>query len=306
MILDGRQFSEELFDSIDNCKNTFSAFSAFIKLRALKDNRFSENLAERDVLVVARWQKHDLLCGASDLGVYQFCKEQGWRFGIDLNLHGKLFLVDNNIFLGSANLTQRGFHLGLIGNHEFGTKMLADRADLSKIENFVNSEVALMDDKLFKLIEKEIGDAEEEKIDIFSTSWSDTIIEIVKKPVEYLWVQELVFSTPNELLSPDFNDEKTIHDYELLGLDIDFVQVDSLKRAFKRLRVYKWITSVLSNGCLSFGGVSARLHLAILDDPKPYRVDIKSYNKIIFEWAEFIDDVFEITRPNYSQVLRLR
>ena len=103
-----------------------------------------------------------------------------------------------------------------------------------------------------------------------------------------------------------FRYEKSVHDFELLGLNLDDINEESLKRAFKRLRLYRWIRTILEEDSLSFGGVTARLHSAILDDPKPYRIDIKTYNRTLFQWAEFMDDDFEVSRPNYSQVLSLK
>jgi hypothetical protein len=307
MLLDSTQFSEQLFNSVSECEISFTACSAFIKNRALQDDRFTSRLSNQDVIIVARWQKHDLLSGASDLDVYELCKQNGWKFGIDLNLHGKLFVIDEkDIFLGSANLTQKGLHIGLTGNHEFGTKISAELADLNKINDFIKSEVTWMTDELFEMISNEVRQSKKDKAPISSSPWSKMIDEIVTKSVEFLWVQELVFTTPTDLLKLNLDDEKSAHDFDLLGLNLDDLQEDSLKRAFKRQRLFRWMCSILKEDSLSFGGVTARLHSAILDDPKPYRVDIKNYNQILFEWAEFLNDDFEVSQPNYSQVLSLK
>lgn len=307
MLLDSAHFSEQLFASISKCQLSFKACSAFIKAKALQDEKFTKNLENKDVVIIARWQKHDLLSGASDLEVYELCKENNWRFGIDLNLHGKLFVIDNqDIFLGSANLTQKGLHIGLTGNHEFGTKISADQADLKKIDSFIQSEVTWMTDDLFALISDEIQKSRKDKEPISSSLWSKMIDEAVNKPVEFLWVQELAFSTPSEILTLNLDDEKAAHDFDLLGLNLDDLREETLKRAFKRLRLYRWMCTILKEESLSFGGVSARLHSAILDDPKPYRVDIKNYNQILFEWAEFLSEDFDVSQPNYSQVLSLK
>ncbi|UHQ53731.1 phospholipase D family protein [Microbulbifer sp. YPW16] len=307
MLLDSSQFAEQLFKSISSCHKSFKVCSAFIKLMALHDDRFTAKLNDKDVEVIARWQKHDLLSGASDLDVYALCKRYGWKFGIDLNLHGKIFLIDDtDIFLGSANLTQKGLHIGLAGNHEFGTKISAEQADLKKISEFINSEVTWMTDELYEMISNEVQRSKKDKTPVTSVHWSRAIDEIVQKPVKFLWVRELLFTTPSDLLTLNLDDEKCAHDFELLGLNIDDICKDSLRRAFKRQRLYRWMHSIVRDDSLSFGAVSARLHAAILDDPKPYRIDIKTYNRILFEWAEFLDSDFEVCQPNYSQVLSLK
>ena len=307
MILDGKGFSAQFLDSVVNCKKSLKVLSAFIKIKALESEYFSKNLVDKEVVIVARWQKHDLIAGASDLEAYEFCKRNGWRFGIDLNLHGKLFVIDEKeIFLGSANLTQRGLHIGLIGNNEFGTKFPAEKTDLNKIESFIQSEVTWVDDELFELLSSEVQTAKIKNTPVDNSTWSKSIEEHVNKAVEYLWVQELVFLTPNELLRVDLNDDRSLHDLDLLGLNFDDITEETLKRAFKRTRLYRWLASILSQDNLRFGGVTAKLHSAILDDPKPYRVDIKNYNQIIFKWAEFLDEDFCVFQPNHTQVLSLK
>jgi hypothetical protein len=307
LLLDGVEFSNQLFRSIKLTNEKLIVCSAFVKLKALQDTVFTKTLIDKEVVVVARWQKYDLIAGASDLEVYELCKKYGWKFGVDLNLHGKFFVIDEKeIFLGSANLTQRGLHIGLTGNNEFGTKIPAEKADLNKINNFIESEVTWMNDELFEILSNEVQVSKKQKNTIQDRSWSKSIDSYVNKAVEFLWVQELVFLSPEELLRIDLSDERSLHDLNLLGLNFEDITEVTLKRAFKRTRLYRWLTSILSQDNLRFGGVTAKLHSAILDDPKPYRVDIKNYNQIIFKWAEFLDEDFCVFQPNHTQVLSLK
>lgn len=306
MILDNANFSKKLFSSIENCQSSFLCCSAFIKTKALQYERFGEELADKDVTIISRWQKNDLICGASDLSTYEYCKEKGWNFGIDLNLHGKFFIIDREeIYLGSANLTQKGLHIGLTGNNEFGTKIPASQADLEKIDAFINSEVTWMNDSLYKLISEEVY-ASKEKQNHDSSGWPQSIFRLINKPVCYLWVQELVFATPVKLLQADLSNEKVLHDFELLGLPPELINESSLKSAFQKTKLFRWLYSVLEQKSLSFGGITALLHSAILDDPKPYRINVKTSVQLIFKWAEFMDDSFLVTQPNHSQVLTLK
>lgn len=307
MILEGSEFSQALFNSISECQKSVTLCSAFIKEKALSDKRFVDKLKGKNVVVVARWQKHDILFGASDLNVYELCKKHGWQFGVDLCLHAKLFLIDDKeIFLGSANLTSRGLHLGLIGNHEFGTKISAEHADLSKVNRFIDSEVIWMNDDLFEMISEEIAQSKHDKVLFSNESWSFSIKNILHKPVQFLWVQELVFSSPWDLLNIDLNNSSMAHDFELLELNIDGIDEHSIRRNFRRSRLYQWLISVLTYDGVSFGGLTSMLHNSILDDPKPYRLDIKRYNKVIFDWAKFLGDEFEIKKPNHSEILVIK
>jgi len=306
MLYLSKEFAKELTDSINSSTQSIVVCSAYIKSKALLSLLASVK-SDVKLKVVTRWCKGDLIFGASDLEVYEICAEKGWAFGIDLNLHGKLFLIDDaNVFLGSANLTQKGLHIGLAGNHEFGTRIPAGQADIKKINDFIDAEVTWMNDSLYDLIKSEVQKSKNKESLEMSTSWSKVIDAALNKPIEFLWVQELVFSTPSKLLRLNLDEAREAHDFDLLGLNLDDISEESLKRSFKRTRLYGWLRSLVAHESLSFGGVTARLHDAILDDPKPYRVDIKNYNQILFEWAEFVDDTFEISQPNYSQVLSLK
>ncbi len=307
MLLNSTEYTANLQEAIMSSSQSLVCLSAFVKAAALKHNMFTKGLANKELTIIARWQKHDLLASASDLEVYELCKQNGWRFGIDLNLHGKLFLIDNkDIFLGSANLTQRGLHIGLTGNNEFGTRISANEADLDKINDFINAEVTWLNDELFAAISADIQQSKKDKTSLGNATWPSAIKQKIDKPVQYLWVQELVFCGPNELLNLDLNNDNVAHDFDLLGLNIDDFNEDALIRAFKRSRLFTWLNTLLAEQSLSFGGVTAALHSAILDDPKPYRVNIKNYNKVLFEWAEFLSDTFAVKRPRHSQVISLK
>ena len=68
--------------------------------------------------IFSRWNKSDLASGASDLEVFDLCKEKKWDFKILKNLHSKLYLLNQKkIFLGSQTLS-RGFNITSSGNIE--------------------------------------------------------------------------------------------------------------------------------------------------------------------------------------------
>jgi hypothetical protein len=308
MLLDGVEFQRELFKAIESVDDSFIVFSAFIKEKALRHSSFLDCLEDKDVTVVCRWEKRDLIVGASDLEVYELCRDRGWRFGINLNLHGKLYLLDQReIFLGSANLTQKGLHIGIEGNFEFGTRISAGNTDLAKVRDFVASEVTWVDDDLYDSLREEVESQECEPQVPSTIGWSKHISDRIFKPVEYLWVNELVFSLPESLLRPNMDDKRVLHDFGMLEIDVDDLDADYLRAKFKKSRVFRWLhTRVEQEGSIHFGGITHALHNSVLDDPKPYRVDIKSYNIVLFGWAQFMDDTFVVSRPSHSQVLSLR
>ena len=61
---------------------------------------------------------------------------------------------------------------------------------------------------------------------------------------------------------------------------------------------------LLEEKSLSFGAISSRLHNAILDDPIPYRKEVKVLVANLYSWFELMPETFEVSRPRHSQVIR--
>ena len=303
MLLSSAEFSNNLIQALNNSENEVVVFSAFIKNHALE--WLLKNTKTNNISIIVRWQKHDLNCNASDIHCYEICKKRGVPFGISLDLHGKVYSVDGHIYVGSANLTSRGMALNSRHNIEFGVGFEASIADQSKISNLKN-DVLWLNDEIFEQMKSELAAANDDTT-IHRQQWSDKITQLVSQSVQQLWVHELLFSTPESLLSLDLDDAAHVHDFELLGLNIDDLTPEELKNRFGATRLCKWLKELLqSNGTVSFGKLTAELHSAIIDDPTPYRRDVKDFIAVLYSWAKFIEDDFEVSRPRHSEIMSLR
>lgn len=300
------EFTNELIGSITTSTKSIVVCSAYIKSKALKSLLDDVN-GGIDLKVVARWQKGDLVFGSSDLEVYEICRDNGWSFGIDTNLHGKVYVIDDrDIFLGSANLTQRGMSFDALGNNEFGTKIEPDKVDLDKFYNYIKSEVVWCDDELYKDLKNEVNssDKNEKQTEV---SWSKSVISSLTKPVSSLWVSELPRCSPEALLQHDVSSKDLQLDLNLLSLSPGEVSDSLLSAQVKSTRFYHWLITLLqNNGSCRFGTITKELHDALIDDPKPYRKDVKDYVQNIFSWMEFLVDDFVVDRPNHTQVARMK
>lgn len=307
MLLDSSEFSAAVQESIRNVQSTLLLASAFVKTGAF-EAVLSQLNNKVDVSIVARWQARDLVANASDLEVYKICRERGYRFGVSLNFHGKVYIFDRKeILLGSANLTSRGFSLAIDGNLEFGTQIHPRVSDLEKVDRFLEEEVIWLNDELFALIQDEFLVLKNGPLKTsVEAQWSSNLFSNLAKPVSYLWMEELLFSTPAQILNPNFNDRNVVHDIELLGLSIDKLNANEIQLAFCQSRFYKWLIHIISTaGSINFGGLSASLHNALLDDPAPYRREVKTYIEVAFSWMEGQPDIFDIQQHRITRSVRL-
>ncbi|MGS4983289.1 hypothetical protein [Pseudosulfitobacter sp. RP-4] len=105
LLLETGAFRRELADALSSAEQEVIVLSAFVKLDALK--WLIETSRTSNLKIVSRWQPADLVAGASDLECFYLCEEADIPFGISQNLHGKVYIVDSKIFIGSANLCEQ-------------------------------------------------------------------------------------------------------------------------------------------------------------------------------------------------------
>ena len=122
---------------------------------------------------------------------------------------------------------------------------------------------------------------------------------------EGMWVHDFFWT------SPESNSETVdkIHDCGILGIKSFNTSKEVLIERVLRTRCVKWLIFKLRTepeNELHFGKLTRILHDELLDDPTPYRKDIKSLLQNLLQYVEeYLPDVIEITSPNYSQKIKL-
>lgn len=302
MLLDSSEFRNDLRYALNRSDEEIIILSAFMTKSAL--HWFLQECKSKSIKVVVRWQKNDLLTGASDFDCYNICREKNLEFGISLDLHGKVYLVDEHIFVGSSNLTSKG--LGLTSNHnaEFGTGFKAGKADKEKLFSYMEN-VVWLDQKKAALIRDEL-DRSTISSSSFASGWPSEIKGMLSRENNHLWVHELPFITPDELLSFDPTISDHLQCIKLLDITEDELDLPTALNAFEESRSFKWLSNIIrKEEAISFGAVTAKLHHALLDDPKPYRKKVKILVSKLFAWFAFLED-YSVERPGYSQVIKVK
>jgi len=301
MILDENQARIAIERALETAQKTLIIFSAFVKSQAfewLVPQIIDKHLK---VKIMARWDINDLLSGVSDLSIYERCKELNWEFRVNTALHSKLYLIDSSIgYLGSNNLTGAGLGLNTNNNIEFSTEIRPNMGDLQKIDKYLNSST-LMNDELYEEIKQFVEDNKTTKERI---KWPDSIMDKLKTNTDYLWVDNFPLSNP---LQDNFSEE--FHRDEKIFANIALDDKEALKDAFMSSHVTQWIMKHLNEQeekVLFFGSLSALIHNSLLNDPKPYRKEIKDLIANFFAWVQYLDlKELIVEQPNHSQCLKL-
>ncbi len=289
-ILTTTEFSKTLRERCISSRESVKLFSAFIKRDAIE--WVSQNIGDDvDVCVMCRWRLNDILSGVSDLSVYQYCRSRGWRFGIDLNLHAKTYIFDStHVLIGSSNITNSAFGFARKSNNEIGVAITPIIEDLSKL-SMIENNAFWLDDETFSKIEACVASQENRGSDTFSAEWPNDLMVKITCPIETLWVMDLP-QMPSSLAVETIGGEQ------------------SLRSEFLNSRVYSWIVRKLKtedHTYTNFGWLTANLHDALIDDPKPFRKNVKDYVSYLFDWIErFGGNEIEIIKYNRTSSLRLK
>ena len=283
--------------------------SAFSKIEPFEKICASTSFNGPKVLI-SRWQFCDLVSGASDFGVYEVAKRFGWNFLFNQNLHAKVYLFDDIVFIGSANMTNRGLAgRPPAGNIEFCVKATENNEVLNWFDTLISSSVPVDDDLYNAILNdvlsyKEISDNRVPTRKGFSQQVNDIISKNKIQPALYL--HDLPMSTtPNELMSlHSCEDAKIVHDIKMLGLP-SMPTLDQVRKAFELSPGLTWLISVVGQE-MYYGAITEKLHDVLCDEPKPYRKEVKEYLSNLLCWAQILfPERIVIDRPQHSQRIRI-
>jgi len=290
-LLNTETFRNLLGNALENSTKSVIILSAYVKTVGV--NWLKEKIGDKKIkcIIVARWNNGDLAQGSSDLECYHLAKTNGWSFKVLQDLHAKVMLVDNDIlFIGSPNLTGRGMSLVPVSNEELGIKVKALDEDLKIINQLVDDAISV-DDKIIKELEewqKNLPKIEKPMIPKFPEIVNDSFKEKFNK----LWVNNFPWCNVEYLINnSDKKEDNIIHDLDLFGLTS--IKKDDLekelKESFLQSKIFNWLIRKLEaedNKEIYFGRLSSIIHDGLVDDPKPYRQDVKLLQANLYDYIK--------------------
>lgn len=238
-----------------------------------------------------RWCVEDLLCGISDLGVYEVCKEYGFAMFMQPALHAKFLITDRkHVLLGSANMTGRGFGFHSQSNVEAGMVTDPAAAEIRTLEGIMAQSILItpdLFDRIRTFVERNRRPSVAEK------DFPSDITSVLNDRLTGLWVRDL----PLHFYPPS------------KGGDLNSVWDLELERDFVDSKCLRWLDSLLkaSDDGVYFGELTSSLHDALLEDPTPYRTEVKKLVANLFNWCQtLLPDRYGSDTPNHSQRLYLK
>ena len=146
-ILFSAQIKKQIKLEIAKTTDDLQIISAYCKENAMQFIESSISVPLQRKRLMVRFTLDDILSGASDLSVYEYCKAYGWELYLRFDLHAKTYIFDKKrCIVGSANLTSRGIGLSHSANYEIATLAEMDNEEQSKIDRLFSNAIQVTDD----------------------------------------------------------------------------------------------------------------------------------------------------------------
>lgn len=298
-ILVSKEILNAIYSELSSAQKSVQMISAFCKLDALKNLEFHINPCVLEKKILVRFRLSDLISGATDFKILEYCLSNGWKVFIRFDLHAKTYIVDNSRgIIGSANMTASGLELKNYGNYEMASFVKVEKDDIHKIESLFENSIKVTDE-IIRIMRMQYEEAKENGKNVESSEWSDDIKNLAQPKVNTLFSYDL----------PETDRTNFSYGEKITFLDVVYDgNIENIRNAFLSSNCYKWLINVLqkNDGCLYFGELSQKLHDSIVSDPKPYRKDVKLLLSNFLSWIQKFDIVnVVVDRPNHSQRVRL-
>lgn len=296
-ILVSQKILDSIREELSRSTESFLLISAFCKLSLVQ--YFDECIVNTGVekKLVVRFRPNDIISKASDLAIYPYCKDNGWKLYFRVDLHAKTYVFDHlRCIVGSANATSSGMSIGGSGNYEMATACELSDKDVKDLDLLLRGAVE-MNDEIYNLMLSSIENC----------TVSNTVIASWPEEITKMYVPDYSL-----LFTEDF--PPCQHPAEASAEDLIFLNLfpgasfTEIKNAFQRCKCFQWILSLVMNSDsqeMYFGEITVTLHEILLNDPKPYRKDVKQLLSNLLSWIDDIAiDNLRVDRPNHSQRVR--
>jgi hypothetical protein len=307
-------------------KSKITIFCPYIKASKLREIIDDCNMKCEQMVV--RWEPRDLASGASDIEIYEICKEYGITLYMNSRIHLKLFTNDyEDAFLGSANLSERAYSDD-INNCNYEVNVRLDRLNVDDklyLEKIIQSSI-LVDDFLYQNIKAQISENstinEKDSFDLPNSSTNESDFFINKLPMTES--PELLWQFYSEQLNlTNLEENCYVHDLVLYkiepGIEFENIFYEILAERFFGLTFIKTFLlevdeakrtdkySNIRNG-LQFGAVRKWFSEKTTTVPSPRPFKLTRNVQILYKWIEKLSNgEYEVSVPGrHSQVITKR
>lgn len=256
----------------------YSAFATKIAVTWIND------IYNQPCRLLLRGRVDDFISGASDLQAIEHALNSGWEVRFSTMVHFKVYLFDESLIVGSSNLTARGLALIPNNNDELNTEAKITDDDLVLAERLW-SQGRMVDLEAVHRMREYLASLDYHDSESVPNEWPEDVLPIVERDMYCSDFPQVMYGKGDCTLN--------LKSFADLQASVS----------------YQWILAEVkeNKGSAHFGLLSSRLHNVVVDDPAPYRRDIKTLIANLLSYIEALDStILQVTRPRHSQVVSLR
>ena len=318
-----RSIGDHLLEEASGAKKVFLC-SPFVKVSAL--NKVLAGIdSEAEITLVTKIDLHSFVCGTSDISALGDVLSKNGRVLILANLHLKYYRFNYSVFLGSANLTQKGLgwahepNVELLVKRTFGemeslleeviseSAIILDYESLGKFESLLKEYLehynAQKEQKYLDTINQELRVALSGYIAKVQNARSDQIQKWV--PQDIYSIEQLYHSHSCAVRDADLPEDLANLGFHAGTVSRD-IFLDQLKRKIRKTGIYQEIVNIFDQTTeerpfLSFGFIRECLAKYLDSDRETANHQVN----LIYEWftAYLPDEFFEPQPMTYSRLL---
>lgn len=282
----------------------------FIKIDALRD-LVDECDDTSQLQVVVRWTRRDLVAGVSDVEIYPYLKERKIALFRHPSIHLKLLVYNQSLaFHTSSNVTRKGLGLALQSNVEIGCPVTLEPGDWINLRGLLSTSQEV-DDHMYEQARKYVQENKKPLGGLppltltpaKEKQFSRDALPASESP-ELLYRFYSGELATDQLLdeSPEF-----VHDLMLYSIPNGLSEADFFSKLEDAFRAQPFIMSLVQfireSRSARFGAVNAWITENCSDSPRPYRRDLKTTTRHLYNWLSYFYDEITWNTPNYSMVI---
>ncbi len=284
----------------------------FIKLDALA-HLLSTCQDTTDLQVIVRWRPQDLVSDVSDLAIYPFLRERRISLYVHPDVHLKLFVFNDAMaFHTSGNITRKGIGLTPDHNIEIGCEVSLATADWEQIFLILNASERVDDEvyaRALTYIEanktkppplppldlRPLGDKRFSRLSLPSSPNPESLHDYYR-------------SVANNA-EPQEDASAFIHDLNLYCVPPGLTREQFFSVLGRQFRTHPFITAIAGlikqHGSARFGLVNDWITKNCSDRPTPYRWEMKSATRRLYDWLDsFFPEISWDVPGSHSMVIR--
>lgn len=309
---------EFLNNQIEKSETLLTIIAPFIQLEALNDLLSVANNF-KDLNIVTRWRAEDIISGVSDLEVYPYLKEKGINLFFHDKIHLKLYVFDSSsAFSSSANITKKGLGDTKDFNIEIGSLVEINAKDWVQINKLL-LESELVTDKIYESAKLYLKENKRTPpplpklvlVDPNAKLFSFKSLPKTENP-ETLYEY---YANPNDIKDKAFI-KNCINDLTVYNIKEDLKKEEFFKclgESFTAQPFIKATVSFIKTKCeerknerkngVRFGEMAQWLQDNCSDSPMPYRSEIKTDTRMLYNWLQYLCPNIIWHKYNHSQII---